>query len=104
MVGWRAGYLRLRFRLIGVGPFAVPGLLAAVLGRLARFLAGHRRQLATRQIEVRERQQREHLCAVLRDASVSNFAIAELALHDAEDVLHLGPDRSVLPVAFALRA
>src|SRR5262249_42257904 len=44
------------------------------------------------EIDIGEREQREHLCAVLGDAAIAHLAIAELAFDDAEDVLDLGAD------------
>jgi hypothetical protein len=64
-----------------------------------RHLSGRRGQPATRQVEVCQRQLREHLRPVLGDASVAHFAIAEPARHDAKDVLDLGSDRAVSPTA-----
>src|SRR4029077_3920358 len=39
------------------------------------------------EIQVCERQQREHLGSVLGDATIAHLAIAELALHDTKHVL-----------------
>jgi hypothetical protein len=39
------------------------------------------------EIQIGDARQREHLCAVLGDAAIAHLAVAELAFHDAEDVL-----------------
>src|ERR1043165_6849944 len=41
------------------------------------------------EVQVGERQQREHLCGVLVEAAVAHLAVAELALHDTEHMLDL---------------
>ena len=48
------------------------------------------RKSAAGEIQIGERKQREHLRAILGDAAIANLAIAELALHDTEHVLHFG--------------
>jgi len=47
------------------------------------------RKSAADEIEIGEREQREHLGAVLGDASIADLAIAELAFDEAELVLDL---------------
>src|SRR6266516_4686979 len=44
------------------------------------------------EIQVGERQQREHLCGVLVEAAIAHLAVAELALHDTEHMLDLRAD------------
>src|SRR5262245_64230488 len=44
------------------------------------------------EVQVGERQQREHLCGVLVEAAIAHLAVAELALHDTEHMLDLRAD------------
>src|SRR5207247_4233459 len=44
------------------------------------------------EIQVGERQQREHLCGVLVEAAIAHLAVAELALHDTEHMFDLRAD------------
>jgi hypothetical protein len=60
-------------------------------------------QLSTTEIEVGERQQREYLRTVFGDAAIANLTITELAFEDAEDMLNLGADSAMAPVALPLR-
>lgn len=59
----------------------------------------HRHQLSSRHPQVRQREQRQHLRRVLRQAAVAHPGVAELALHHPERVLHLRPQAGleVLP-------
>src|SRR5262245_21680275 len=41
------------------------------------------------EVQIGERQGRERLCGILGNAAIAHLAIAELAFHDAEDVLDL---------------
>ena len=50
------------------------------------------------QKQVSKREQREELGAVLGEAPVAGFHVAELALHDPERVLDLGPHHRDHPV------
>lgn len=60
-------------------------------------------QLSTTEIEVGEGQQREYLRAVLGDAAIADFTITKLAFEHAEDILDLGADSAMAPVALLLR-
>ena len=53
-------------------------------------------------IEVCEREQREHLGAVLGDAAIADLAVAELAFDDAKHVLDFGAHFAEAAVASAL--
>src|SRR5229473_5338307 len=48
------------------------------------------RKSAADEVQIGERKQRKHLRAILGDPAIAHLAIAELALHDTEDVLHFG--------------
>ncbi len=66
-------------------------------------LSCHRQQSPPGLVQVRQGHQRKHLRRILCQALVKGFPVAELALGDAEDMLHLGPHRGMFPVALALR-
>lgn len=51
-------------------------------------------QAPSNQEQVSKRDQREELGAVLGDAPVADFHVAELALHDPKWMLDLGPNHS----------
>ena len=57
-----------------------------------------------REKQVGEREQCEHLRAVLGDAAITDTVISKLAFEDAEDVLDLGAYTTEISVAAALRA
>jgi hypothetical protein len=50
------------------------------------------RNRAAGEVQVGERQQREHLCGVLVEAAIAHLAVAELALHDTEHMFDLRAD------------
>src|SRR5436190_21210191 len=60
------------------------------------------RKSAAREIEVGEREEREHLRAVLGDATIADAAIAELAFDDAKHMLDLCAHFAEAAVASAL--
>src|SRR4051812_29907991 len=60
----------------------------AQFGLVPLIMSGERNRSAGK-VQVRERQQREHLSGVLGEAAIANFAIAELALHHKEHMLDL---------------
>lgn len=59
------------------------------------------RKSAADEVQICEREQREHLSAVLGNAAIAHLAIAELALENAEDVLDLRADLAEAAVARA---
>jgi hypothetical protein len=60
------------------------------------------RKSAAREIEIGEREEREHVRAVLGDAAIADLAIAELVFDDAEHVLDLGASLAEAAVVSAL--
>ena len=65
--------------------------------------ASRSRKCPAGQKQVGERKQREDLRAVLGDAAIADFAIAELAFDHAKHVLDLGANLAEPAVAAALR-
>ena len=60
------------------------------------------RKSTARGIEIGEREEREHLCAVFGDAAIADLAIAELAFDDAKHVFDLRAHFAEAAVASAL--
>src|SRR6185503_18741958 len=60
------------------------------------------RKSAADEIEIGEREEREHLRAVLGDAAIAHLAISELALEHSEDVFDLGTHLAEAAIAGAL--
>ena len=60
------------------------------------------RKSAAREIEIGEREEREHLCTVFGDAAIADLAIAELAFDDAKHVFDLRAHFAEAAVASAL--
>jgi hypothetical protein len=58
---------------------------------------------SSRQKQVGQCEKREDLRAVLFNAAIASFAIAELAFENAEYMLDLGADRAVSSIALDLR-
>src|SRR3977135_2928197 len=78
-----------RFGGVGVLDRAgVCGCIAVVTGLYWPHSPSCGRKSAAGEVQIGERKQREHLRAIFGDAAIAHLAIAELALHDTEHVLH----------------
>ena len=48
--------------------------------------------MLSREVQIREREQRDHLCGVLRQTFEAHLHVTEYALHDPERMLHPSPN------------
>src|SRR5262245_34147439 len=76
--------------VLGFGFRVLERCSAAVFGVSGRHSPSCGRKSAADEIEIGEREQGEHLRAVLPDTAIADLAIAEPALQHAKDVLDLG--------------
>src|SRR2546423_1155609 len=95
----------LAWRFDGVGGFDRGGFFGWIPVIIEGFLAhspSFSRQSAAGGGQICERKQRKHLRAIPGDAAIAHLAIAELALHDTEHVLHFGAHFAEAAIAHLL--